>query len=227
MADKFSAGRYNIRETEAKWQAVWARRGGGGEGIPAAPKDPDFGLLRELVMADVMVRYRRVRGGEGPPLQRRPKSCSGSGGLKRNRIDLDQVFATYGIDVTRWYLLSNSPPGGDPGWSDHGAYGAWRFVNRLWRMIAPAGRAGPVDGTEADGASQTLRREIHRTVGAVTDDLDALRFNCAVARIHRLANALGARSGNAVSAAVRREGFETLVRLIGPMMPHLAEEIWF
>ncbi len=235
MADEFGAQRYNIRETEAKWQAVWARRRGAGGGpapggFPTAPEGPDFGLLRDLIMADVMVRYRRARGGDGLS-GHRPATFraapGGRGGPKRNRIDLKRVLATYGIDATRWYLLSNSPPGRDPGWSDDGVYGAWRFVNRLWRLIAPAQCADRIDDPGAEAASHTLRRHIHRTVEAFTEDLDALRFNCAVARIHQLANALGARSANSASVAVRREGLKAIARLIAPMMPHLAEELWF
>ena len=72
-----------------------------------------------------------------------------------------------------------------------------------------------------------MRRTIHKTVAAVTDDIEKFRFNRAVARIRELTNALEDLQAAAPEAgAVLREGLETVTRLIGPMMPHLAEEMW-
>jgi leucyl-tRNA synthetase len=72
-----------------------------------------------------------------------------------------------------------------------------------------------------------LRRAIHRTIAAVTDDLEKFRFNRAVARIHELTNALETIKGTgAGDAAVLRFGLETATRLVAPMMPHLAQELW-
>jgi leucyl-tRNA synthetase len=76
----------------------------------------------------------------------------------------------------------------------------------------------------AGEADTALRTATHRAIAAVTDDLNALRFNRAVAQVYTLANAISA--GGSVSGAVRREALETLVLLIGPMMPHLAETCW-
>ena len=72
-----------------------------------------------------------------------------------------------------------------------------------------------------------MRRMTHKTIAAVTDDIDKFRFNRAVARMHELTNALEELPVEAPDAgAVLREGLETLTRLLGPMMPHLAEEMW-
>jgi leucyl-tRNA synthetase len=87
--------------------------------------------------------------------------------------------------------------------------------------LPPSGTKPP---QECSGADLELRRASHRAIAAVTEDLNALRFNRAVAQIYTLANALGA--AGAVDNAVRREALETLVLLIGPMMPHLAETCW-
>jgi leucyl-tRNA synthetase len=150
---------------------------------------------------------------------------------KKNVVDLDAIVDTYGADTARLYLLSDSPPERDLEWTAAGIDGTWRYVNRLWRLasepevaLPPPGAAMPADLAPALGA---LRRLVHKTIAAVTDDLDRFRFNRAVARIRELTNALedlpAAEPG---AGAVLREGIETAAQLIGPMMPHLAEEMW-
>jgi leucyl-tRNA synthetase len=122
-------------------------------------------------------------------------------------------------------MLSDTPPERDIEWTDEGAEGCWRFVQRIWRLVTEAENL-PAPGTaigDIDGASLELRRATHRAIAAVTEDLDNLRFNRAVAQINTLANAIGAAKA---SGPVRREALETLAKLIGPMMPHLAESCW-
>jgi leucyl-tRNA synthetase len=135
-------------------------------------------------------------------------------------------------------MLSDTPPERDSEWTEAGIEGAWRFTQRLWRLVgeaielAPAGTAKP----EAFGPEATaLRRATHKLAASVEDDIDRLRFNVAVARIHGFANvfaeAIGAarKAGDAPAADVAfalREASEFLVAAIGPMIPHLAEEIW-
>jgi leucyl-tRNA synthetase len=139
---------------------------------------------------------------------------------KKNGIAPETIIDVYGADTIRWFMLSDSPPERDIEWTDGGAEGCWRFVQRVWRLIDEAGELAPA-GTNADGASE-LRRATHRAIAAVTDDLEQLRFNRAVAQIYTLAGAIDANA----SPADRREALETLVVLIGPMMPHLAESCW-
>jgi leucyl-tRNA synthetase len=139
---------------------------------------------------------------------------------KKNGIAPETIIDVYGADTIRWFMLSDSPPERDIEWTDSGAEGCWRFVQRVWRLIDEAGALAPA-GTKTDGASE-LRRATHRAIAAVTDDIEHLRFNRAVAQIYTLAGAIDAKA----SAADRREALETLVLLIGPMMPHLAESCW-
>jgi leucyl-tRNA synthetase len=139
---------------------------------------------------------------------------------RKNGIAPETIIDVYGADTIRWFMLSDTPPERDVEWTDSGAEGCWRFVQRVWRLIDEAGALPPV-GTKARGASE-LRRASHRTVAAVTDDLENLRFNRAVAQVYSLANAIGA----GAEGADLREALETLVLLIGPMMPHLAETCW-
>ncbi|MGE5270750.1 MAG: leucine--tRNA ligase [Thiohalocapsa sp.] len=150
---------------------------------------------------------------------------------KKNVVDLDDIVETYGADTARFYLLSDSPPERDLEWTETGIEGIWRYVNRLWRMVSepdvalpPAAAAMPA---ELSPALVALRRQIHKTIATVTDDLDKFRFNRAVARIRELTNALEEIPGDEDGAGpVLREGLEAATLLIGPMMPHLAEEMW-
>jgi leucyl-tRNA synthetase len=140
---------------------------------------------------------------------------------KKNVIAPEAIIDIYGADTIRWFMLSDSPPERDIEWTDEGAEGCWRFVQRIHRLIEEANLP---PGGEAVSGTHDLRRATHRAIAAVTDDLDNLRFNRAVARLYELANAIGA-AGDAPAAA-RREALESIVLLIGPMMPHLAESCW-
>jgi leucyl-tRNA synthetase len=145
---------------------------------------------------------------------------------KKNVIAPEAIIDVFGADTIRWFMLSDTPPERDIEWTQEGAEGCWRFVQRIHRLVTEAEGLPPV-GTkmpEAEGADLELRRATHRAIAAVTEDLNALRFNRAVAQIYTLSNALGA--AGAVSGAARREALETMVLLIGPMMPHLAETCW-
>jgi len=149
---------------------------------------------------------------------------------KKNVIDPEDIINTYGADTARWFMLSDSPPERDLDWTESGISGAWRFCNRLWRLVAANVAALPAPGTEPGGdGTAAIRRAIHAAIAGVTDDLEAFHFNRSVVRIHELVNALSdidAASLSRDGAAVLREGLETVTLLIGPMMPHLAEELW-
>jgi leucyl-tRNA synthetase len=150
---------------------------------------------------------------------------------KKNVVDLDDIVEAYGADTARLYLLSDSPPERDLEWTEAGIDGAWRYVNRLWRLASEPAVELPSPGSvmprDLPPDLMTLRRTIHKTIAAVTDDLEKFRFNRAVARIRELTNALEDIPATEPGAgAVLREGLEVVTRLIGPMMPHLAEEMW-
>jgi leucyl-tRNA synthetase len=146
---------------------------------------------------------------------------------KKNVIAPESIIDVYGADTIRWFMLSDTPPERDIEWTDEGASGCWRFVQRVWRLIDEAGALPPPGSVpgNVEGAALELRRAAHKAVVAVTDDLANLRFNRAVAQIYMLAGAIGNAPDN-TDGTVKREALETLVLLCGPMMPHLAESCW-
>jgi len=152
---------------------------------------------------------------------------------KRNVIDPTSIIEQYGADTARWFILSDSPPERDVQWSEAGAEGAWRFTQRFWRLVTGDDdmlcEAGAPKPATFDEASLALRRAAHQGLAAITDDIENLRFNRAVARVYELANAISTfEAGHDLEAArwVRREAIEFMVLVSGPMMPHLAEECW-
>ncbi|HEX4178052.1 MAG TPA: class I tRNA ligase family protein, partial [Rhizomicrobium sp.] len=144
---------------------------------------------------------------------------------KKNVIAPETIIAEYGADTIRWFMLSDTPPERDVEWTDAGAEGCWRFVQRVWRLatesegLPPAGTA-----PSSDDASKPLRQAAHKAIAAVTDDLENLRFNRAVAQLYTLANVIG--GSDKADGGARREAIEALVLLCAPMMPHLAEQCW-
>jgi leucyl-tRNA synthetase len=135
---------------------------------------------------------------------------------KKNVVDPDAILDQYGADAVRWFMLSDSPPERDLPWSEAGIEGAWRFVQRLWRLFGDTENAG--DG----GEDKALARKLHQAIAGVAADVEALGFNKAVAKIHALANDIE----KAKPSATRAEACAALILLVAPMMPHLAEEAW-
>ena len=146
---------------------------------------------------------------------------------KRNTVDPEAIIARYGADTARWFILSDNPPERDMEWTEAGVAGAFRFTQRVFRLVESAGAVACATARPTPPAR--LRRVTHRTIAAVTEALESFAFNVAVARLYELANAIAdaERAGDAGDlAAARREAVEMLARLIAPMMPHLAEEVY-
>ncbi|MGF1561811.1 MAG: leucine--tRNA ligase [Geminicoccaceae bacterium] len=147
---------------------------------------------------------------------------------KHNTVDPTTIIEAYGADTARLFMLSDSPPDRDLEWTDAGIDGAWRYVNRLWRLIEDhAPRVAGADRAAEPGneASAALKRKLHRTIDAVTHELRELHFNKAVALIRELSNTIEAEAGK-VDPGTLGEALDGLVLMLGPMVPHLAEELW-
>ena len=150
---------------------------------------------------------------------------------KKNVVDPGSIINEYGADTARWYMLSDSPPERDLEWTDAGAAGAWRFTQRLWRLFDGAQDKLPAGDTAPDGlsdAAMALRGETHRMLAGITDDVEKFRFNRAVARIYEFTNTANAFKGqNDADNWALKEALTILIQVVGPMMPHLAEEMWY
>ncbi|MFQ5626362.1 MAG: class I tRNA ligase family protein, partial [Methyloligellaceae bacterium] len=151
---------------------------------------------------------------------------------KHNTVDPEDIIGHYGADTIRWFMLSDSPPERDVQWTEAGVEGAWRFVQRLWRLMGELGpRACPAGCAMPDTVGEealALRRAAHKTLHNVSSDIEALRFNRAVAQIYEFTNTLSSLPGadGEDMAWALREALEILIILFGPMMPHLGEECW-
>ncbi|KQN28702.1 leucine--tRNA ligase [Sphingomonas sp. Leaf38] len=135
---------------------------------------------------------------------------------KKNVVDPEPIVDQYGADAVRWFVLSDSPPERDLPWGESGIEGAWRFVQRLWRLIESD------DVAKAEGEDVALRKLCHRTTVGIENDINALQFNKAVARLYSLCSAIE----KAAPSADREEAVRMLLLLVSPMVPHVAEEAW-
>ncbi len=133
---------------------------------------------------------------------------------KKNTVDPEPIVDQYGADAVRWFMLSDSPPERDLEWSENGIEGAWRFIQRLWRLLS--------DDGAGEGEDIALRKAAHRTTKGVAEAIEGLQFNKAVALIYTLANAIE----KAAPSQDRTAALGTLLRITAPMVPHLAEEVW-
>jgi leucyl-tRNA synthetase len=154
---------------------------------------------------------------------------------KKNTVDPDDIIATYGADVARWFMLSDSPPDRDVIWSDERVQGASRFAQRLWRQVneaAEIAKAAPAARPAQFGEDAlALRKAAHGALDKVSIGIERLHFNVCLAHIREFTNALAetlAKGGqpSADLAWSIREAALILAQLVAPMMPHLAEECW-
>ncbi len=179
----------------------------------------------------------RAGGLEQPVERGRVEKMSKS---KKNIVDPEHLIAAYGADTARLFSLFAAPPDKDLEWSDAGVEGCSRFLNRVWRLLTDLADMLPVERgarherePEPPARVLELRRLTHRTIKKVTDDIEReFQFNTAVAALMEFVNGLykfvgeGGRPALPGEAAALREAAQTLVLLLAPFAPHLAEELW-
>ncbi len=152
---------------------------------------------------------------------------------KKNVVDPTYIIESYGADASRLFMLSDSPPERDMEWTDSGIDGAWRYINRLWRLLSepntPIAEKNAPKPESFSENSETALKAIHKTIAGISEDLEKYHLNRAVARLRELTNSLSSLHGKEDPVGdgwVLRHGFEIISHLIAPMMPHLGEEIW-
>jgi leucyl-tRNA synthetase len=151
---------------------------------------------------------------------------------KKNVVDPESLVTKYGADTARLFSLFAAPPEKDLEWNEEGVEGASRFLRRVWRLAADSiawlPHTAPFAGSELTGAKKALRRKTHETIARVTGDIEArFHFNTAIAASMELFNEMAAFSPtDDEGRRVFREAFEVLLKLLSPMVPHIAEELW-
>lgn len=150
---------------------------------------------------------------------------------KKNVVDPQDIFDTYGADASRLFVLSDSPPDRDLEWTESGLEGSWRFVNRLHKMVADHLDDLPAKGSDIPSAfseeAMKVRKAVHQAAKFIGDDIEAFHMNKSVARIRELSNTISAfKAQDESDFWALRESFEYLALMINPMIPHLAEELW-
>lgn len=187
----------------------------GADGRWLYPEEVEFSLAADGT------RSAMVKGGNEPVTIGRVEAMSKS---KRNTVDPGAIIAKYGADTARWFILSDNPPDRDMEWTESGVAGAYRFTQRVFRMVENALPSLPPANTAPEAEGRALRRATHRCIATVTEALETFAFNVAVARLYEFANAIEAAKD--APGGAKREALEMLARLSAPMMPHLAEEAW-
>ncbi len=151
---------------------------------------------------------------------------------KGNVVSPEEIIAKYGADTARLFILFAAPVERDLDWSDQGVEGAYRFLNRVWRILGhfeediKSGKAG-YDVQALTKEEHDLRRVLHVTIKKVTEDVgERFMFNTAVSSLMELVNALYAFQDKALNAGLAREVAENLLKMLAPFVPHIAEELW-
>lgn len=149
---------------------------------------------------------------------------------KKNTIDPRHIIETYGVDAARLFMLSDSPPERDLEWTDAGIEGAWRYIGRLWRLVqlsvASDQRPESNNTDRRPPTADNLTKATHKTIAAVTEDLERFHFNKAIARIRELTNLVEDTKNTPETQSARMKAIITAIHLINPFMPHLSEELW-
>jgi leucyl-tRNA synthetase len=184
-------------------------------------------VLRDAGLVDIDEPFERLLT-QGMVIKDGAKMSKSKG----NVVAPGEIISKYGADTARLFILFAAPPERDLEWSDQGVEGAFRFLSRVWRLVAQY--EGLIkDANAYDVASLTkeekeLRRILHHTIKKVTEDIDKrYNFNTAISAVMELVNAVYAiKDANAVNGGLMKEIVSALLRLLAPFAPHMTEELW-
>ena len=143
---------------------------------------------------------------------------------KKNVIDVSQIIETYGADAARFFLLSDTPPEKDMIWTDDGIEGAWRYLNRVWRLIEQFREIKEFSASQKTPSAPFIAA--HKSILAVNNALEKDQFNVAIAHVRILSNALFESDLSEMTEAEVRFAIQSLLVMLGLFCPHLCEELW-
>ncbi|MEM8803881.1 MAG: class I tRNA ligase family protein, partial [Pseudomonadota bacterium] len=137
---------------------------------------------------------------------------------KNNVVDPMAIIDQYGADTARWFVLSDSPPERDVEWTASGAEAAFKHLSRVHRIACDI-----ADGNDTGSDDDALLKEMHKAIHDVTMGVESFGFNTSIAKLYAFTNTL---AKSKASATARREAMQTMAKLMSPMTPHLAEDVW-
>jgi len=188
-------------------------------------------VLHDIGILEVMEPYKNLLT-QGMVIKDGAKMAKSKG----NVVDPNEIIDKYGTDTTRLFILFASPPERDLDWSDKGVEGAFRFLNRVWRMaIENLERIRDIPAYAGNkplpDRLKNLHRKTHQTIKKVTDDIEErFHFNTAISAVMELINTIyqfnGEEREDSLSLSVLRYAIETVVILLSPIVPHICEELW-
>ncbi|UCG83647.1 MAG: leucine--tRNA ligase [Dehalococcoidia bacterium] len=177
--------------------------------------------IRDLGLAGFNEPFTRLFN-QGTIVMERQKMSKSRG----NVVNPDEYVAKLGADTVRGYLMFIGPWDQGGGWDDSGISGISRWLNRVWNLVLEEQKSANLPSL--DGAAVTeLRRQTHKTVKRVTEDLEKFRFNTMLAALMEFTNYLSKiKETRSVAGEEWREATKTLLLLLAPSAPHITEELW-
>ncbi|RDI94661.1 leucine--tRNA ligase [Meiothermus sp. QL-1] len=185
-------------------------------------------LPQGLTLEEAQKMGAELREEGGRPHFWKPAVMSKSLG---NGVMVGPFVREQGADIARITILFAAPPENEMVWTEEGVQGAWRYLNRVYRLVAEnraelLAQVGELEPAALEGVHRALYRKLHQTIKKVTEDLENLRFNTAIAALMELLNALYDYRKEARVTPVFREAVLRYIQMLAPFAPHLAEELW-
>lgn len=151
---------------------------------------------------------------------------------KGNTVDPEALINKYGADTVRLFVMFAAPPDHSLEWSDTAVDGAYRFINKLWRLVQTfneqSDKDSPISHKDLTAEQTDMRRKVHETIKKVTDDVGRrYTFNTAIAANMELSNELQKYHDHSKQGlAVYKEALESIVLMLAPITPHVCQELW-
>ena len=150
---------------------------------------------------------------------------------KKNVIDPESIIKTYGADSARWFMLSDSPPEKDIIWSEAGINGSWKICQKIWNIVNENKESLKLERPDTDAKLSTEATNLYRLTNqsllSITESIEKFQMNVAIAKVFEMVNAISKfKVRDEFDSNVVGETLRILIRVIEPMVPHLAEECW-